>query len=52
MWGFRIPHLGIKKRLEARQAMLNFYRNPGTRLYDRLVEGTDSYKVVCFQKQA
>jgi ubiquinone/menaquinone biosynthesis C-methylase UbiE len=51
MWGFRIPGLGTKKRVEARQAMLNFYRNPGTRLYDRMVERIDTYKVVCFQKQ-
>ncbi len=29
MWGFRIPRFGTKKRVEARQAMLNFYRNPG-----------------------
>jgi len=50
MWGFRIPGLGAKKRDEARQAMLNFYRNPGTRLYDRMVERVDTYKVVCFQK--
>jgi len=52
MWGFRIPRLGSKKRIEARQAMLNFYRNPGTRLYDRMVERVDTYKVVCFQKPA
>lgn len=52
MWGFRIPGLGAKKRIEARQAMLNFYRNPGTRLYDRMVERVDTYKVVCFRKQA
>lgn len=51
MWGFRIPGFGRKKRIEARQAMLNFYRNPGTRLYERLVDGGDTYKVVCFQKQ-
>jgi SAM-dependent methyltransferase len=52
MWGFRIPGLGAKKRVEARQAMLNFYRNPGTRLYDRMVERVDTYKVACFQKPA
>lgn len=52
MWGFRIPGLGTKKRFEARQAMLNFYRNPGTRLYDRMVERVDTYKVACFQKPA
>jgi hypothetical protein len=51
MWGFRIPRFGTKKRVEARQAMLNFYRNPGTRLYDRLVERVDTYKVACFQKK-
>ncbi len=50
MWGFRIPRFGTKKRVEARQAMLNFYRNPGTRLYDRMVERVDTYKVVCFKK--
>jgi ubiquinone/menaquinone biosynthesis C-methylase UbiE len=52
MWGFRIPMFGMRKRFEAQQAMLNFYRNPGTRLYDRMVERVDTYKVVCFQKQA
>jgi ubiquinone/menaquinone biosynthesis C-methylase UbiE len=52
MWGFRIPGLGARKRVQARQAMLNFYRNPGTRLYDRMVERIDTYKVVCFQKPA
>jgi len=50
MWGFRIPLFGTRKRVEARQAMLNFYRNPGTRLYDRMVERVDTYKVVCMQK--
>jgi ubiquinone/menaquinone biosynthesis C-methylase UbiE len=50
MWGFRIPVYGAKKRMEARQAMLNFYRNPGTRLYDTMTTRTDTYKVVCFQK--
>lgn len=48
--GFRIPVLGAKKRVEARLAMENFYRNPGTNLYDNMTNGTDSYKVVCFQK--
>ncbi|MGO9711629.1 MAG: class I SAM-dependent methyltransferase [Polyangiaceae bacterium] len=50
MWGFRIPRWGTKKRVEARQAMLNFYRNPGTRLYDTMTTRTDTYKVACFQK--
>lgn len=50
MWGFRLPFFGAKKRLEARQAMLNFYRNPGTRLYETMTTRADTYKVVCFQK--
>ncbi len=50
MWGFKIPRFGTKKRIEARQAMLNFYRNPGTRLFDRMVERVDTYKVVCLKK--
>jgi SAM-dependent methyltransferase len=52
LWGFRVPRYGAQKRIEARQAMLNFYRNPGTRLYDTMIDREDTYKVVCFQKQA
>jgi len=48
--GFRIPVLGAKKRLEARLAMENFYRNPGTNMYRTLKDGTDSYRVVLLQK--
>jgi len=49
-WGFRIPVLGPKRRHEAERAMKNFYRNPGTRLYTNMKDGTDSYIVSCFQK--
>ena len=31
-------------------AMENFYRNPGTNLYKNMTDGTDSYRVVLFQK--
>lgn len=48
--GFRIPVLGAKKRREARLALENFYRNPGTNMYRTLADGTDSYRVVAFQK--
>ena len=48
--GFRIPVLGNKKRLEAEFALKNFSRNPGTRLYENMVDRTDTYKVVCFRK--
>lgn len=50
--GFRIPVLGKRKRQQAELAMKNFYRNPGTRLYENMKDGTDTYKVVLFQKQA
>lgn len=48
--GFRIPYLGSKRSLEAELAMKNFYRNPGTNLYQNMINGTDTYKVVLFQK--
>jgi hypothetical protein len=50
MWGFRIPVFGAKRRVEARQALLNFYRNPGTKMYDAMTTRVDTYKVACFQK--
>lgn len=49
---FRIPVLGARRRAEAAQALKNFYRNPGTRLYEKLEDGTDSYRVALFQKPA
>jgi len=49
-FGFRIPVLGNKKRAEAEFAMKNFYRNPGTNLYRKMTDGTDTYKVGAFQK--
>jgi len=48
--GFKIPVLGKKKILEADVALKNFARNPGTKLYDNMVDGTDKYKVICLQK--
>jgi ubiquinone/menaquinone biosynthesis C-methylase UbiE len=50
-YGFRIPVLGSKKLLEAERALKNFARHPGTRLYENMVDGTDTYKVVLVQKQ-
>jgi SAM-dependent methyltransferase len=49
-WAFRIPALGPKRRREAERALKNFYRNPGTRLYSNMTDGTDSYMVTCCQK--
>jgi len=51
-YGFRIPVLGKKRGLEATQALKNFFRHPGTRLYENMVDGTDTYRVACFQKPA
>ena len=51
-YGFRIPFFGRRKREEARIAMENFYRNPGTDLYGNMAKGQDTYKVVLFQKAA
>jgi ubiquinone/menaquinone biosynthesis C-methylase UbiE len=50
-WGFRIPVLGPRRRYEAERAVKNFYRNPGTRLYTNMKDGTDTYMASCFQKQ-
>lgn len=49
-FGFRIPVLGKRKLLEAERALKNFSRHPGTRLYENMVDGTDTYKVVLAQK--
>lgn len=49
---FKIPVIGKKRRAEAEAALKNFYRNPGTNLYDTMIDGTDTYKVVAFQKPA
>jgi hypothetical protein len=49
---FKIPFVGPKKRLEAEQVFKNFCRNPGTKLYENMVDGTDTYKVVIARKCA
>ena len=51
-WGFRIPFYGSKRRADADLAMKNFYRNPGTNLYDMMVEKHDSYRCVLLQKHS
>jgi len=49
---FKIPVVGPKKRLEAKMAMENFYRNPGTNMHATMENGTDSYRVVLVEKAA
>ena len=48
--GFRIPVLGRRKRALAEVALKNFSRSPRTRLYENMVDGTDTYRVTLFQK--
>ncbi len=47
---FRIPVLGARKRAEAEVALKNFARNPGTKLYQNMVDRTDTYRVVLLEK--
>ncbi len=47
---FKLPWVGKKRAAEAEAALKNFARHPGTRLYENMVDGTDSYKVVMVQK--
>jgi predicted SAM-dependent methyltransferase len=51
-WGFRIPVVGAKRRVEAEVALKNFARHPGTNLYQNMVTRTDTYRVGLFQKTA
>jgi ubiquinone/menaquinone biosynthesis C-methylase UbiE len=48
--GFKIPMLGGRRSALAEVALKNFSRNPGTKLYDNMVDGTDTYKVVLVHK--
>jgi len=50
--GFRIPVLGKRRGLEASLAMKNFFRDPGTNLFNDMATFADTYKVALFQKQA
>jgi SAM-dependent methyltransferase len=47
-----VPYFG--PRCESVTALLikNFYRHPGTQLYEKMVVGYDSYMHLCFQKPA
>jgi ubiquinone/menaquinone biosynthesis C-methylase UbiE len=47
---FKIPVLGAKRKELAEWALKNFARNPGTKLFDNMVDGSDQYKVLAFQK--
>jgi len=49
---FRIPFIAKNKKDQADWALKNFARNPGTRLYENMVDGTDAYKVALIQKVA
>jgi ubiquinone/menaquinone biosynthesis C-methylase UbiE len=51
-YAFRLPIVGAKRAQEAEIALKNFARNPGTNLYDTMVNGTDTYKSVLVEKLA
>jgi ubiquinone/menaquinone biosynthesis C-methylase UbiE len=51
-YAFQLPVIGRARAREARMAMENFYRNPGTNLYRNMVKETDTYRVVVFEKTA
>lgn len=46
----KMPKYGKVRRDQAELALKNFYRHPGTRLFEKMVDGTDSYRSVLFQK--
>ena len=47
---FRIPVVGPRRRQEADLAMKNFYRDPGTNLFNDMKTFADTYKVVLVEK--
>ena len=48
--GFKIPVLGARRRQQAKEGLRNFFRSPGTRLYENMKDRSDTYKVVLMQK--
>ena len=48
--GFKIPVLGERRRKQAQEGLRNFFRSPGTRLYENMKDRSDTYKVVLMQK--
>ena len=48
---FKLPGVGAKRRRQADVALKNFFRNPGTKLYENMTNGQDSYRVVQFCKR-
>lgn len=50
--GFKLPVVGGRRRREAEVALKNFARNPGTNLYDNMVNRTDTYRSVLVEKLA
>ena len=48
--GFKIPVVGKVRRGQADVGLKNFARNPDTMLYQRMVDGTDTYRVVLVRK--
>lgn len=49
---FNTPIVGAPCRLTIEMLVKNFYRHPGTDLYQRMTVGDDSYMNLCFQLKA
>jgi len=47
-----VPYFGPKCGVVTSLLIKNFYRHPGTQLYEKMVVGYDSYMHLCFQKPA
>jgi SAM-dependent methyltransferase len=49
---FKLPVVGKKCEIVADRLLKNFYRHPGTALYERMVTGYDSYMHEAYKKSA
>ena len=48
--GFKIPVWGARRRMQAQEGLKNFFRSPGTRLYENMKNRSDTYNVILMQK--
>lgn len=51
-WGSHIPYFGPQCGGVGGQLIKNFYRHPGTHMYQKMVTGYDSYMQLCFKSNA
>jgi len=51
-WGSHVPYFGPRCGNVGAQLIKNFYRHPGTHMYQKMVTGYDSYMQLCFESNA